>query len=1112
MAESEPILARISSRWDGACRSVWQNATSPAMDTAPQHIPDLLARHADARPDDVALLAPGRDPLTYAGLWRHVQHIAADLTARGFTRGDRIAVVLPEGPELATAVLATVSAAVCAPLNPSYQQAEFRFYLEDLQARAVILLHREGFEAPAAAAADLGIPTIVLTPDLRQPAGVFTLSAGGRAPAAATTPSPSPDDVTLVLHTSGTTSRPKRVPLTHRNLCASASNIASTLELTTTDRSLGVMPLFHIHGLVGVMLSSLSAGASVAFPGRFHAAAFFDHFRTFSPTWFSGTPAILGEILDRAGGQGTLITGSGLRFVRSASSPLSLTLAESLESCFGVPVIECYGMTEAAHQMASQQLPPAPRKPGSVGRAAGPRVGIMNDQGEMLKAGTVGEIVIQGANVTAGYEGNPVANEAAFARGWLRTGDLGRLDDDGFLFIEGRLKEVINRGGEKIAPREVEEALAGHPAVAEAGVFAATHFALGEDVAAAVVLRPGASASARELQDFLAGRLADFKVPRHVVFAEALPKSATGKLKRTSLRELFPIAVERPGAIGANRPVTPPRTPAERTLCEIWSEVLRVSPVGIDDDFFALGGDSIQVMMVIDRVRARMGVQLSVVQFFGSPTVATIGAAVDKLAGGPASVLAAPIPTGPDETAPLSFIQQLIYQLSRDPLIARTPALNRPSALRLTGTLDQEVLEASLGAVLDRHLLMRARVANRNGEPRLERCSIAPPLLQEDISSSPAELQARLVRERFVEFGDRPIDVERGPLIRFCLLRLGPAEHVLLMATHFLVFDGWSMVLFVRELAAHYSALARAEAPQVGALPIQYADFARWQAQLEAAGAFGRQADYWRSQFAVALPKVVFDMRAWTSPRNTFELKKHAFELDRDLTAGLRDLARRRHATLYMVMLSALQILFARVTGHEDVAVISESAGRSRGETEGLLGTFLNMMLLRNRVDARQPYSEFLDAVRANTLNAFDNQDVPFSLLERELFPGRSMLTEPLSPVSFNYKNFPVPTLQAGDLTIAPLDLDYQTDPFGLIFKVFERDPLLCVVLYNPLLLNRHQAAGLARCYHAILEQIVADPDVALARILPMRQFLGTMGPRALLASARQSVAQLLGI
>jgi acyl-CoA synthetase (AMP-forming)/AMP-acid ligase II len=1090
-------------------------AESPSlpMDTAPQHIPDLLARHADARPADVALLAPGRESLTYAGLWRHVQHIAADLAARGFTRGDRIAVVLPEGPELATAVLATVSAAVCAPLNTSYQQAEFRFYLEDLQARAVILLDRDGFEAPASAAAELGIPTIALTPDTRQPAGVFTLAADGRAPARTAASWPSPDDVALVLHTSGTTSRPKRVPLTHRNLCTSASNIASTLELTVADRSLGVMPLFHIHGLVGVMLSSLWAGASVAFPGRFHAAAFFDHFRTCSPTWFSGTPAILGEILDRAGGQGTLITGSALRFVRSASSPLSLTLAESLESCFGVPVIECYGMTEAAHQMASQQLPPAPRKPGSVGRAAGPRVGIMNDQGEMLKAGAVGEIVIQGANVTAGYEGNPVANEAAFARGWLRTGDLGRLDDDGFLFIEGRIKEVINRGGEKIAPREVEEALASHPAVAEAGVFAATHFALGEDVAAAVVLRRGASASARELQDFLAARLADFKVPRHVVFAEALPKSATGKLKRTSLRELFPIVVERPGAIGTDRPATPPRTPAERTLCEIWSEVLLVSPVGIDDDFFALGGDSIQVMMVIDRVRARMGVQLSVVQFFGSPTVATIGAAMDTVAGGQTSVVAAPIPAaGPDQTAPLSFIQQLIHQLSRDPLIARTPALNRPSALRLTGTLDKDVLQASLGAVLDRHLLMRSRVANRNGEPRLERCSIAPPFLQEDISSSPAEVQARLVRERFIEFGDRPFDLEQGPLIRFCLLRLGPAEHVLLMATHFLVFDGWSMVLFVRELAAHYSALAKAETPQVGALPIQYADFARWQAQLEAAGAFGRQADYWRSQFAAALPKVEFDLRAWTSPRNTFELKKIAFELDRGLTTALRDLARRRQATLYMVMLSALQILFARVTGHEDVAVISESAGRTRGETEGLLGTFLNMMLLRNRVDARQPYSKFLDAVRANTLNAFDNQDVPFSLLDRELFPGRSMLNEPLSPVSFNYKNFPVPTLQAGDVTIAPLDLDYQTDPFGLIFKVFERDPLLCVVQYNPALLNRHQAAGLARCYHAILEQIVADPDVALARILPMRQFLGAMGPRALIASARQSVAQLLGI
>ncbi len=493
---------------------------------------ERIARGNDEAP---AILAPERATLTHGGLRRLMAETAARLNGLGIGRGDRVAIVLPNGPEMATAFVSVAAAATTAPLNSGYREDEFDFYLSDIGAKALIVATDEA--GPAVTVAERrGIAILRLLPDTNGPAGRFTLEGAGTG--APERPGPAEaGDVALLLHTSGTTSRPKLVPLSHANLAASATHIGATLRLTPDDRCLNIMPLFHIHGLIAAVLSSLAAGGSTFCTPGFNALRFFAQLGEAKPSWYTAVPTMHQAILARAARNPEAVAAAKLRFIRSSSASLPPQVMAELEALFGCPVIESYGMTEAAHQMTSNPLPPAARKPGSVGIAAGPEVAIMAEDGELLGADTVGEIVIRGPDVTAGYENNAAANKQAFAFGWFHTGDQGMMDAEGYLRVTGRLKEIINRGGEKISPREVDEVLMDHPAIAQVVTFAMPHDKLGEEVAAAIVLREGQSATDGEIRDFCATRLADFKVPRKIVILDEIPKGATGKLQRIGLAQ-----------------------------------------------------------------------------------------------------------------------------------------------------------------------------------------------------------------------------------------------------------------------------------------------------------------------------------------------------------------------------------------------------------------------------------------------------------------------------------------------------------------------------------------------------------------------------------------------
>jgi oxalate---CoA ligase len=510
------------------------------MSRSPVTVADLLNAGAGDAP---ALSTPGGTTLSYRSLRELAAGTLDALNAQGVGRNDRVAIVLDNGPEMAAVFLCVAAGCTAAPLNPVYRAEEFEFYLTDLNAK--ILVVEQGKPSPAVEVADkIGIPVARLRALPDRGAGSFVLEfpAGLALPKAEHLGPAAPEDIALVLHTSGTTSRPKIVPLSQRNVCASARNIVQTLALTAADRGLNIMPLFHIHGLIAGTLSPLSAGSQVCYTTGFNALKFFSWMAEVRPTWYTAVPTMHQAILGRAGKNADLIRANPLRFIRSSSSSLAPQVIQELEAVFGAPVIESYGMTEAAHQMASNPLPPGVRKPGTVGVAAGPEVCVIGADGTPLSPGATGEIGIRGENVTLGYENNPKANAEAFSNGWFRTGDQGVMDADGYLTITGRLKEIINRGGEKISPREVDEVLLDHPAVQQCVTFAVPHDKLGEDVAAAVVLREGCDAAEQDLREFAAKRLADFKVPRKILILAEIPKGATGKIQRIGLAQKLGLA------------------------------------------------------------------------------------------------------------------------------------------------------------------------------------------------------------------------------------------------------------------------------------------------------------------------------------------------------------------------------------------------------------------------------------------------------------------------------------------------------------------------------------------------------------------------------------------
>ncbi|MDF5712106.1 MAG: acyl--CoA ligase [Nostoc sp. S4] len=507
--------------------------------------------------NDLALVTPEGRSLTYKQLRENVTGLVSQLHSFGLQKSDRIAIAMTNGSPMAITFLAAALSGIAAPLNPKYKQEEFAFYYADTQAKALITLSEEPEAAITALTPDMMLINAKVNTDGTLSFELATGEEDGRikgwgdgekeellAPSSPHLPTSPPlppfsDDIAMILHTSGTTSRPKRVPIRHRNLIASANNIIGAYSLTAADTTLCLMPLFHVHGLVGCLLATLGSGGTLVCPNGFNALEFWKLVETYKPTWYSAAPTMHQTILARASRNTEIVKANRFRFIRSSSASLPPIIIEQLEATLNAPVVESYSMTEASHLMTTNPLPPKVRKPGTVGYGFGVEVGIMDSEGNLLPQGSLGEVVVKAPNVIDGYENNPEANATAFVNGWFRTGDQGTLDENGYLRLTGRIKELINRGGEKISPLEVDDILLRHPAVAEALAFAVPHKSLGEDIHAAVVLK--AEASEKELLAHCLSMLANFKVPKQIHILEQLPRGATGKLQRLAMAKLLEI-------------------------------------------------------------------------------------------------------------------------------------------------------------------------------------------------------------------------------------------------------------------------------------------------------------------------------------------------------------------------------------------------------------------------------------------------------------------------------------------------------------------------------------------------------------------------------------------
>jgi acyl-CoA synthetase (AMP-forming)/AMP-acid ligase II len=483
--------------------------------------------------NNIALTSETNPPLLYKDLKALTNRISRQLSGNNISNKERVAIILPNGPYMASSFLAISSYMSAAPLNPNYKADEYKFYLNDLKPK-MVLVEPNSSNSVVEVAKKLKIPVCEIKIKEDQPTGSFDLFNNESDYS-----EPEENYEALVLHTSGTTSRPKIVPLTNKNIYSSSLNISKSLNLLEKDHCLNIMPLFHIHGLIAVVASSMKSGASICASTGFNALRFLELAKSEKITWYSGVPTMHQTIMLRAEKNLELAKSLNLRLVRSSSASLPPSVFEKLNKVFGCPVIEAYGMTEATHQITSNPLPPKKQKAGFVGIPAGPEVCIMNANNQILKKGETGEICIKGGNVTLGYENNSEANKTNFFNGWFRTGDQGFFDEDGYLKISGRLKEIINKGGEKISPLEVDNVLMDHPSIEQAVCFGYKDEMLGEDIATAVIVKEGKNFDEADLKIYAQEKLAKFKIPKKIFFVTEIPKGATGKLQRNILAKKF---------------------------------------------------------------------------------------------------------------------------------------------------------------------------------------------------------------------------------------------------------------------------------------------------------------------------------------------------------------------------------------------------------------------------------------------------------------------------------------------------------------------------------------------------------------------------------------------
>lgn len=560
----------------------------------------LIAQQASISPDATAINSDGGS-LSFAQLLQIQNDFGNYLRNKGVEVDSKVALILSQGPTMAICALSVAQVATCVPLNPDYTSEELQNCLNQIQPILVITTRELNKKVLESHLDDkFKVIEVELTMDFK---GLIAGSVQIPTTDATSLPNTKGNTIAYQLFTSGSTSQPKMVPLTHEQLLVSTQNLISSLRLSAEDRCLNMMTMFHVGGLLDLLIAPLSVGCQVFITSEIGSHTFFKVAHDFKPTYLQAVPTLLKDFLNYAEIQSLQKeTISPLRFIRSVSAPLTIDLAQRAEAFFNCKVIEIYGMTETAGVISSNPLPPGERKISSVGVPVNEvKVQIIDSQNNPLGSNEVGKIIVKGKNVFKGYVTSQLENQSLFVGEWFITGDLGYKDEEGYLFLTGRIKDMINRGGEKISPLEIDWVIQQHPSVLEAACFAIPHKNLGEEVAAAIVLNSNNPTDKEDIQGFLASKISQFKIPRKIYFVEELPKNLGGKLQRHRLTEQFSDNDEHSSTFSKEQLTT-----TEEAIAQVWRSVLEINEVRKYDNFFDLGGDSLRAVLLISELETTL--------------------------------------------------------------------------------------------------------------------------------------------------------------------------------------------------------------------------------------------------------------------------------------------------------------------------------------------------------------------------------------------------------------------------------------------------------------------------------------------------------------------------
>ncbi|MFO7587676.1 MAG: amino acid adenylation domain-containing protein, partial [Gemmatimonadota bacterium] len=1019
-----------------------------------------------------ALAAAGsRTRLTYAELEDAADRLAARLRRAGSRRERLVGLCLDRSVEFPATVLAIwKTGAAYVPLDPSYPADRLRFMIEDSDLRLLITRTalRDSIPVPS------GVTVLCVDED-RDP-GSHEQSVPGSDAA--------PDDLAYVIYTSGSTGRPKGAQIEHRGIVNTALRLAEWFEIGPGSRVLQfASPSFDAS--VSEIVMALTAGGCLVEVGEEDLASGSRILEVLARERITAVtlPPSLLAVTDPAGADLP-----DLRVVASAGETCTWEIARRWVAPHR-RFLNGYGPTETSIAATYFEVGEI-RSSGSVpigNPLANVTVHVLDRERELAPIGVPGELYVGGAGVGRGYLGNPELTTERFladpfgregAR-LYRTGDRVRWRKEGHLEFLGRLDDQVKIRGFRVEIGEVEAVLSELEGVRQAAVVAVPGASGSLRLVAYVDSEdrgPGAADRIAAWRSHASTRLPGYMIPSAWVELEALPRTPSGKIDRRAL----PAPDER-GSVKAA--YAPPSSPEEEVLASIWSSLLGVGRVGIHDDFFALGGHSLLATQVVSRVRDAFGVEVPLAALFENPTVAGLARQVRlrRLEGrGPED---APLtPVSREGPLPLSFAQQRLWFL--DQMEPGSPAYNLPAAVRLQGPLRADVLVRSLNEIVRRHETLRTTF--RALEGRAEQ--VVEPLRDlevpiEDLRELPPQQRKAVVQARISEDAAMPFDLTEGSLLRVRLLRLEDERHVAILNMHHIVSDGWSMGIFVRELAVLYDAFLRDEQSPLPDLPIQYADFTVWQRGWLAGPVLEEQVEYWRERLRAAPPLLDLPTDRRRPAVQTFAGSEVGFDFGEELGRDLETLFRSRGVTPFMGLLAAFQVLLHRWSGESDILVGTPIANRNRSEIEGLIGFFVNTLVMRTRLEDDPSFETLLDRVRETALGAYAHQDLPFEMLVDVLQPQRDLSHTPVFQVMFTLQNAPFTAPDLSGLRIEPLDEERGLAKFDLSLSIVDSGRVSGTFEYNTDLFDRPAIEQVARRFETLLHGIVADPVRAVSRL-----------------------------